>query len=444
MRIWIDVSLYRNTFGTSFGIARLEEQLVKLVPKKHANVGFFWIDIDGTIKFSKEPKKNSNLELPRNSPVRKSNFYMLERLKAESILIRISVIATNLTSFFPTRVADKIWAQGRKVYFHLNTRYQKQKFNLRKDFVKKLFADNSMVPNSQDIFLIASNDWERRSYEHLENQLSFVPRLAFIIYDLIPYTNPEFAVDLETASKFTYWIGDVAQKSEYIFCISEFTESCFRKMVGERKIISNVVSKVIKLPAGISSEGQEDEPHFSAKIEEYFVLVVCTLEVRKNHKVLLRAAAEALRLGEFFPQLIFVGAKGWGYEEIRRDIELNEKLKLKVIHDANVSDTQLRWLYRNCTLVAYPSFIEGLGLPIIEAKQFGKRVLASSAEVFREILEEHDVVISPNDPIEWKIQIQQNCVKSGSNITKLASSNSWDQVVAGILNRLKINDDVSN
>jgi glycosyltransferase involved in cell wall biosynthesis len=207
-------------------------------------------------------------------------------------------------------------------------------------------------------------------------------------------------------------------------------------MLVERKILSTASKSVIRLPSGIPFEGTEEEPEFSAKLEDQFVLVVCTLEVRKNHKVLLTAASEAIRLGEFFPQLVFVGAKGWGYEEIRRDIEVNEQLKLKVMHESGVSDSQLRWLYRNCTLVAYPSFVEGLGLPIIEAKQFGKRVLASSAEVFREILDEADVTISPNDAMEWKIQIQQKCVEKTSPKVMDGTLNSWDQVIDDVINSI--------
>ena len=436
MRIWIDISLYRRTSGTAFGIARVEEQLVKLLPKKHFEVCYFWMETDTLVNFSNEFFKSSEKVNSSKSRVHISRYHLLDWLKSEPILTRVSVIITNVISFFPKNTAEKLWAYGRKIYLQYRDDHLYQNSKSTKGSSRAYFTDTNPKPEPRDLFLIASNDWERRSYEHLENQLKFKPRLSFIIYDLIPYTNPEFAVDLETASKFTYWIGDVAQKSEFLFFISKFTESCFEKMLVERKILSTASKSIIRLPSGIPVEGVEEEPDFSARLEDQFVLVVCTLEVRKNHKVLLRAASEALRLGEFFPQLVFVGAKGWGYEEIRRDIEVNEQLKLKVMHEAGVSDSQLRWLYRNCTLAAYPSFIEGLGLPIIEAKQFGKRVLASSAEVFREILDEVDLAISPNDATEWKIQIQQKCIEKTSHKVIGRTSNSWDQVIDDIVDSL--------
>ena len=436
MRIWIDISLYRRTSGTAFGIARVEEQLVKRLPKKQFEVCYFWMETDSLARFSNEIFKDSQKANSTKSSVHISRYLLLNRLKSEPVIIRTAVIITNLISFFPAKMAEKTWAYGRNFYSQYRDKNLYQSSKSTKGSSRSYFIDTSPKPEPQDLFLIASNDWERRSYEHLENQLKFKPRLAFIVYDLIPYTNPEFAVDLETASKFTYWIGDVAQKSEFLFFISEFTESCFEKMLIERKITSIASKSIIRLPSGIPVVGVEEEPDFSAKLEDQFVLVVCTLEVRKNHKVLLRAASEALRLGEFFPQLVFVGAKGWGYEEIRRDIEVNEQLKLKVMHEAGVSDSQLRWLYRNCALVAYPSFIEGLGLPIIEAKQFGKRVLASSAEVFSEILDEGDVTISPNDVMEWKIQIQQKCIEKTTHKAIDRTSNSWDQVIDDIVDSL--------
>lgn len=58
---------------------------------------------------------------------------------------------------------------------------------------------------------------------------------------------------------------------------------------------------------------------------------------------------------------------------------LQENKYNNVIFLGWVSDTQLDYLYRNCTAFVFPSLYEGFGLPILEALSYGKKVLSSNA-----------------------------------------------------------------
>jgi len=62
-----------------------------------------------------------------------------------------------------------------------------------------------------------------------------------------------------------------------------------------------------------------------------------------------------------------------------------KKLSKNVFFTGNVTETQLAWLYDKSELVLFLSYAEGLGLPILEAIEFDKKVLCSDIAVFKEI-----------------------------------------------------------
>ena len=62
-----------------------------------------------------------------------------------------------------------------------------------------------------------------------------------------------------------------------------------------------------------------------------------------------------------------------------------KKLSRNVFFTGNVKESQLAWLYDKAELVLFLSYAEGLGLPILEAVEFDKKVLCSDIAVFKEI-----------------------------------------------------------
>lgn len=60
--------------------------------------------------------------------------------------------------------------------------------------------------------------------------------------------------------------------------------------------------------------------------------------------------------------------------------------------------------YADCDAVAFPSRLETWGLPISEAKAFGKPILAAELPYARETMGSHDAAafVAPNDAIAWR------------------------------------------
>jgi len=131
----------------------------------------------------------------------------------------------------------------------------------------------------------------------------------------------------------------------------------------------------VALP-GIGAQYHLIPPEIIAKfrkdknLPERFILHVGTLEPRKNLPMLLRAyALLPLSLRRAAP-LVFVGGKGWGYDEIFSTIDYYNLDKF--VHFIGFVDgAELPLWYNAAELFVYPSVFEGWGMPVTEAMACG-------------------------------------------------------------------------
>ncbi len=115
-----------------------------------------------------------------------------------------------------------------------------------------------------------------------------------------------------------------------------------------------------------------------------YLLMVSTIEPRKNHLTLL-SAWERLRV-ERFPQLklVIVGATGWRHQPIvakfRPWIERGDVFMI-----SDVPSSDLRLLYKHARATVCPSYGEGFDFSGVEAMKSGGVVVASDIPVHREV-----------------------------------------------------------
>ncbi len=155
-----------------------------------------------------------------------------------------------------------------------------------------------------------------------------------------------------------------------------------------------------RLHEGDASKGISAEPaFFSVREKESFykrslyggkiryLLIVSTVEPRKNHMRLL-AAWEVIR-AEIDPtiKLVVVGGLGWDYAQVLRGfrswIDRGELFML-----SSVPAPDLRVLYRHAAATVCPSLGEGFDFSGVEAMRSGGITVASDIPVHREIYED--------------------------------------------------------
>jgi glycosyltransferase involved in cell wall biosynthesis len=117
----------------------------------------------------------------------------------------------------------------------------------------------------------------------------------------------------------------------------------------------------------------------------YFI-VLGTIESRKNHLLVLHLWRKLVEeMGPNAPKLAVIGQRGWECEQVIDLLERCPALRGTVEQRESCNDAELStWLFHAQALL-YPSFVEGYGIPIIEALTLGLPVIASDLPVFREV-----------------------------------------------------------
>lgn len=138
-----------------------------------------------------------------------------------------------------------------------------------------------------------------------------------------------------------------------------------------------------------------DEVRGRLALPERFILTLGTLEPRKNHRGLIQAFARLLE-SEPAVSLLVAGRRGWLDEPIFRAVE-ELGLQSSVRFLGGVEDADLPALLNATSVVAYPSFYEGFGLPPLEAMACGTPVVTSTGGALPEVCGEAALLVDPAD-----------------------------------------------
>jgi glycosyltransferase involved in cell wall biosynthesis len=165
----------------------------------------------------------------------------------------------------------------------------------------------------------------------------------------------------------------VLRAATRVLAVSEFTKREVVELAGVPAelidVAYNATSTSVFTPDGAASSGD-------------YVLAVGTLEPRKNLPRLIEATG---RLGL---ELRVAGAKGWG--------------------DVAVGAAHVRWLgrptddelaaeLRGALCLAYPSLLEGFGIPVLEAMLCGTPVVTSEQSAMEEVAGGAAELVDPRD-----------------------------------------------
>jgi glycosyltransferase involved in cell wall biosynthesis len=183
---------------------------------------------------------------------------------------------------------------------------------------------------------------------------------ATTVYDLSPLHHPEWVAPL-TARMHGRKYEHAAHACDVLFAISAYTA---RDLIETLRVPSERVAVAYPgVSARFSPEG------LRAEFGSPYVLSVATLEPRKNLGTLVEAFA-LVRARRPELQLVVAGAPvSWAEQDLRGE---------GVRALGYVPDADLPALYRGASLLAYPSLLEGFGIPVVEAMACGTPVVTST------------------------------------------------------------------
>ncbi|MCX6047248.1 MAG: glycosyltransferase family 1 protein [Chloroflexi bacterium] len=157
-------------------------------------------------------------------------------------------------------------------------------------------------------------------------------------------------------------------------------------------------------PAIVQRVRQQYSPGTDDTIRPY-LLMVGTLEPRKNHATAMRALARLKALG--FPQrLLVVGGKGWLFEPVQKMVaELGLDDDVRFAGYVPAADLPALYAGADCTLL--PSLYEGFGFPVLEAMACGTPVVSSNVSSLPEVAGDAALLVAPQDNVALAAAIQR-------------------------------------
>lgn len=226
-------------------------------------------------------------------------------------------------------------------------------------------------------------------------------RTVVLIHDLIPLTHSEYCrpgVDVAHRAR----MHAALSHADGVIANSQFTLDSLEH-VARRTGLPLPPAAVAHLAPGIARVAAGPRP----VAEPYFVLLG-TIEPRKNHYFLLHVWRRLVeQLGGNAPRLVVIGRRGWECENVIDMLERCTPLRGVVFEQADCPDGVLHTYLTHAQALIFPSFVEGYGMPLVEALAFGVPVLASDIPVFHEIADTIPEYIDPLDGPGWLAQIRE-------------------------------------
>ena len=133
-------------------------------------------------------------------------------------------------------------------------------------------------------------------------------------------------------------------------------------------------------------------------ITKEFFLYLGNIEPRKNLPLLLKAFKKS-ELAEY--ELVLAGRRAWLWRDVLREISrLRLEARVRILD--YLPEEELPALYQSARAFAYPSRMEGFGLPVLEAMASGVPVIVSRIEPLVSLVGDAGWLADPNDESEWQ------------------------------------------
>lgn len=219
---------------------------------------------------------------------------------------------------------------------------------------------------------------------------------VYFVHDLIPITHPEYCRVGERAVN-VMRMKVMLQTGAGLIGNSQFTLDVMADFARSQGLLMPPSVAASLGAAQLATSGQTTAP----LPRPYFVMLG-TIEPRKNHLLILNVWRELVhRLGSACPHLVVIGQRGWECENVLDMLERCDVIRPFVHEKASCSDEELARYLTHAQALLFPSFIEGYGLPLVEALMMGTPVVASDLSVFREIAGDVPDFLSPIDGPSW-------------------------------------------
>jgi len=266
-------------------------------------------------------------------------------------------------------------------------------------------------------------------------------RFAVLVHDIIPIEHECF-VEPEYARTFAKWLEEIVPQADVVLTVSKYTRNALMRLAAQSGSALPRL-EVLQMGGGLSDRSLA-VVNRAKRFPQPCVLVVSTLEIRKNHRLLVKVWRRLLQRhgADSTPVLLFAGRIGWLIEDVLADLTASGYAGGKIELMLDLSDAELRQAYQSCLFTIFQSLCEGWGLPIAESLAHGKFCIASNRTSIPEVGGDFIDYFDPSDEDDALAKIERLLFKPGyltAREARLRSEyrpRSWADCIRALVGRL--------
>jgi glycosyltransferase involved in cell wall biosynthesis len=228
-------------------------------------------------------------------------------------------------------------------------------------------------------------------------------RAVYMVHDLIPVSHPQYCRPTE-GLRHERRIETILRTAAAVVTNSSATLQSLSAFAANRGLsMPPSVAAPLAAAALLYRSG-------SRPIGRPYFVMLSTIEPRKNHGMILHLWRKLIeRFGDSAPRLVVIGQRGWECGNVIDLLQRCPVLRGYVVQRSGCSDRELATYLRHAQGLLFPSFVEGYGLPLIEALMLGVPAIASDLPVFRETSGDIPEYLDPRDEAGWTRCIEDFC-----------------------------------
>jgi len=236
------------------------------------------------------------------------------------------------------------------------------------------------------------------------------------IHDIIPLEMPEYQRP-ETAAGFESFLRELTGVPLTIASNSKDTDRLVRALAEKRRWQVDafvVLMPTLRLEPAANRLVRSAVDTYLSKQNPFFT-VIGTIEPRKNHLLLLNLWRQIVSENDNPPRLCIIGKRGWENENVLDMLDRCEAIRDTVTEFSDLNDGEVQAMMTSSAGLLFPSFIEGLGIPLLEAAALQLPCIVSDIPVFHEIAPPDAVFLDPLDGPGWKRAILSLAQSAGQH-----------------------------
>jgi glycosyltransferase involved in cell wall biosynthesis len=314
--------------------------------------------------------------------------------------------------------------------------YRLSRFKWRRAFMRPRPGEHRFSVRLFQEHLTFWLPWEAELFHSLAQRppaFHFRKEVVSII-DVFPITGRDYSTP-GFQRKFSALLLEAADRATLVTTPSHYTTEQLLKHSSVPREKIRLVPFGVDLPSRFidKEECAIERERLVGKGNE-MLLSLGAIQTRKNTLNALRALA-------YLPpryRLVLVGADGHGAEAVHEFIR-KERLESRVTVLGYVAAERIPVLYQAASILLFPSFEEGFGLPLLEAASYGLPVVASGTSSLPEVGGDAALYVDPHAPRDIAEKVQRAIEDAGARRTMIekglarARQFTWRRCAEGTL-----------